>query len=260
LSATAWERTPSQHRVSRVGRGRQSLGGNPRVTKFFFTPPSSSSRREPGGARRGLYLFIFHCMHHQQSVQDTISAWAPDSAARVPAYPPLGETKPGGTRPPGTNPTAPSRRAGGPSPGAGSLARHLGRLSAHALPLRAELGAPHGPHFLVYSSDGTTPCPRGHGRTQRKVRPLASRPRERPASHESRGLFRAERWAGYHPTVLAADFQLGPTPTRGEGPAVVSDPSAGSPTETLLRLLLPLSGTVRTPSRGQAGVKQGSPL
>jgi hypothetical protein len=49
-----------------------------------------------------------------------------------------------------------------------------------------------------------------------------------------------------------------PSPSRGRC-SVVSDPSAGSPTETLLRLLLPLSGTVRTPSQGQARIGKGFP-
>ena len=44
---------------------------------------------------------------------------------------------------------------------------------------------------------------------------------------------------------------------RGAGEDTGNDPSAGSPTETLLRLLLPLNDKVWTASRG---IRDGEPL
>jgi hypothetical protein len=49
------------------------------------------------------------------------------------------------------------------------------------------------------------------------------------------------------------------SPARGRAGASTNDPSAGSPTETLLRLLLPLNGRVRSSSRSRDDARPEGP-
>ena len=92
----------------------------------------------------------------------------------------------------------------------------------------------------------------------RPPRPDARHPRTYPRRTSPRGGSIRERALGHarRPATVAArsDFLFAPESASSSGETLnVNDPSAGSPTETLLRLLLPLDSQVRSSSRPAHG-------